>query len=81
MSDTPTFVKRTKSKTIRSREEGAENDVPSEPKTVVSNFKNRTKRAKPPQRLSFGAGDEVSLSKVHRQELLLIADVGLCRRG
>jgi hypothetical protein len=67
MSGTPTFVKRTKSKTIRTREEGAENDVPSEPKSVVSNFKNRTKRAKLPQRLSFGAGDEVSLSKSTRK--------------
>jgi len=67
MSEVPTFVKRTKSKTIRTREEGVENNVTSEPKTVISNFKNRPKHAKPQQRLSFGAGDEVSLLKVQVQ--------------
>lgn len=63
MSDTPIFNKRTKSRTIRARDEGTENqnDTSEEPKTVVSNFKNKNKnRTKPQQRLSFNAEDEVS---------------------
>ena len=63
MAETPTFVKRTKSKTIRGRDENKDEEITTEVKTVVSNFKNKTKgRSKPQQRLSFGLEtDEVSL--------------------
>ncbi|KAG9021219.1 hypothetical protein FS842_006754, partial [Serendipita sp. 407] len=59
MSDAPTFVKKAKSKTIRAREENNEVVIEEETKTVVSNFKNKTKgRTRPQQRISFGLGNE-----------------------
>lgn len=55
MAETPTFVKRVKSKTIRARDENNEEEGVAEVKTVVSNFKNKAKgRSKPQSRLSFG---------------------------
>lgn len=61
MSSPPTFIKRTKSKTIRAK--GSNPAVPDENENnhVVSNFKNKAKtRNKPAQRLSFDVGDDVS---------------------
>ncbi|CAG8622949.1 16265_t:CDS:2, partial [Acaulospora colombiana] len=60
MSDAPIFFKKTKSKTVKSREAREDDEeVTTETKTVVSNFKNRNKgRSKPQQRLSFNTNDE-----------------------
>lgn len=61
MSSPPTFIKRTKSKTIRAKDPNWTVPDENENNHIVSNFKNKAKsRNKPAQRLSFDVGDDVS---------------------
>jgi hypothetical protein len=70
MSEAPLFAKRTKSKTIRAREETKDVDS-EESKTPISNFRAKNKtRSKPQQRLSFN--DEVSLLKLRFRMVYLL---------
>lgn len=63
-ADTPSFVRRTKSKSLRGRESTstkATNDDEGDDVTVAATLRLKQKtRAKPKARLSFGGDDEVS---------------------
>lgn len=62
---TPSFVRRTKSKSLRSRDSHSTKatDDDDDDVTTAATLRNKQKtRAKPKARLSFGGDDEVSLS-------------------